>query len=76
MLGRATKPKRTGGRKKFAPMKDDLEAEMDDLEKWDGGLDGILGWQEWKALVATFERALMWLPNVRERACFCATDAR
>lgn len=64
ILGRAIKPKRAGGRKKFAPMKDDLEAEMDDLEKWDGGLDGILGWSEWKSLVATFERALMWLPNV------------
>ncbi|EJD53268.1 protein prenylyltransferase [Auricularia subglabra TFB-10046 SS5] len=64
VLGRAVKPKRAGGRKKFAPMKDDLDAEMEDLEKWDGGLDGIVGWAEWKALVATFERALMWLPNM------------
>ena len=44
---------------------DELEEEKEDLEEWEGGLDGVVGWEEWKALVATFERALMWLPTVR-----------
>jgi pre-mRNA-splicing factor SYF1 len=56
--------KRAGGKKKFPEMKEGLEEEMEDLEEWENGLDGILGWEEWKALVATFERALMWLPKV------------
>ncbi|PKI84908.1 Syf1p [Malassezia vespertilionis] len=30
--------------------------------QWDGGLDGVLGWQEWRSLAAAYERALMWLP--------------
>ena len=29
-----------------------------------GGLDGIVGWIEWRSLAACFERALMWLPNM------------
>src|SRR5262245_22485050 len=45
-------------------MKDALEEEKEDLEQWEGGLNGVVGWEEWKALVSTFERALMWLPNV------------
>jgi pre-mRNA-splicing factor SYF1 len=60
--------KRAGGRKKFPEMKEALEEEreeIDEMERWEGGLDGIVAWEEWKALVATFERALMWLPNVR-----------
>jgi pre-mRNA-splicing factor SYF1 len=57
--------KRAGGKKKFPEMKEALEEEMEDIEEWENGLDGILGWEEWKALVATFERALMWLPKVR-----------
>ncbi|KAH7107717.1 protein prenylyltransferase [Auriculariales sp. MPI-PUGE-AT-0066] len=64
VLGRATKAKRAGGKKKFQPMKDELEDEFQDLERYDGGIDGIIGWEEWKGLVATFERALMNLPNL------------
>ncbi|PWZ03649.1 TPR-like protein [Testicularia cyperi] len=29
-----------------------------------GGLDGVVGWVEWKSLAATYERALMWLPTM------------
>ena len=45
-------------------MKDALEDERDHMESWEGGLDGVLGWQEWKSLVVAFERGLMWIPNV------------
>ena len=65
VLGRKVMKKRAGGKKKFPDMKDALEDERDDLEEWTGGLNPIIGWEEWKALVATFERALMWLPKVR-----------
>jgi pre-mRNA-splicing factor SYF1 len=65
VLGKLVMKKKSGGKKKFPDMKDALEEERGDLEQWEGGLDGIVGWEEWKALVATFERALMWLPKVR-----------
>ncbi|KIK63667.1 hypothetical protein GYMLUDRAFT_40747 [Collybiopsis luxurians FD-317 M1] len=64
ILGKQVIKKRAGGRKKFPEMKDALVDERDDLEQWEGGLNGIIGWEEWKSLVATFERALMWLPNL------------
>ncbi|KAF9228668.1 protein prenylyltransferase [Gyrodon lividus] len=64
VLGRAVQKKRAGGRKKFPEMKDALEEEQEDTEKWEDGLDAVVGWQEWKALVATYERALMWLPKL------------
>jgi pre-mRNA-splicing factor SYF1 len=67
VLGKLVVKKRAGGRKKFPEMKDALEEENEDLEQWERGLDGVVGWEEWKALVATFERALMWLPKVRFR---------
>ncbi|KAH7914669.1 hypothetical protein BJ138DRAFT_1143343 [Hygrophoropsis aurantiaca] len=56
--------KRAGGKKKFPDMKEALEEESDDREEWVGGLDGVVGWDEWKSLVATYERALMWLPKL------------
>ena len=64
ILGKFVQKKRAGGRKKFPEMKDALEDEEEDLETWEGGVYGIIGYEEWKSLVATFERALMWLPNV------------
>ncbi|TFY68245.1 hypothetical protein EVG20_g3632 [Dentipellis fragilis] len=64
VLGKQIVRKRAGGKKKFPEMKDALEDEQEDTEEWDGGLDGVVGWEEWKALVATFERALMWLPRM------------
>lgn len=65
VLGKPIVKKKSGGKKKFPEMKDALEEEREDLEKWEGGLDGVVGWEEWKSLVSTFERALMWLPKVR-----------
>lgn len=65
VLGKLVTKKRAGGRKKFPEMKDALEEEKEGLEEWQGGLDGTVGWEEWKSLVATFERALMWTPTVR-----------
>ncbi|KAG6854942.1 pre-mRNA-splicing factor syf1 [Blastosporella zonata] len=64
VLGKLIVKKRAGGKKKFPEMKDALEEEHDDLEEWEGGLDPVVGWEEWKSLVATFERALMWLPRL------------
>ncbi|KAJ8517323.1 hypothetical protein ONZ45_g5493 [Pleurotus djamor] len=64
VLGKPVIKKRAGGKKKFPEMKDALEDEKDDLEEWEGGLDGIIGWEEWKSLISTFERALMWIPQL------------
>lgn len=41
------------------------EGERDMDSGWPEGLDPVAGWEEWRALAATFERALMWLPLVR-----------
>ncbi|KAI0035756.1 spliceosome complex protein [Vararia minispora EC-137] len=64
VLGRQTPHKRSGGKKRLPEMKEALEDEQEYLEDWEGGLDGLVGWEEWKSLVATFERALMWLPKM------------
>ncbi|KIY66119.1 spliceosome complex protein [Cylindrobasidium torrendii FP15055 ss-10] len=64
VLGRQIIKKRAGGKKKLPEMKDALEEEKEDIEQWEGALDGVVGWEEWKALVATFERALMYLPKL------------
>ncbi|KAJ7261364.1 protein prenylyltransferase [Mycena haematopus] len=64
VLGRLMTKKKAGGKKKLPEMKDALEEEKEDLEQWEGGLDGVVGWEEWKSLVAIFERALMWLPQL------------
>lgn len=69
VLGKLVIKKRSGGRKKLPEMREALEDEKEDMEKWEGGLDGIVGLAEWRSLVATFERALMWLPKV------CGRDA-
>jgi len=65
VMGKSIKPKRAGGRKKLAEVREALEDELDEAEKWEGGLDSVVGWEEWRALVMTFERALIWLPTVR-----------
>jgi hypothetical protein len=69
LLGKLVVKKRAGGKKKLPEMKDALEEEKEDLEVWEGGLDGVIGLEEWKSLVSTFERALMWIPNVRTLLC-------
>ena len=65
VLGKLIIKKMAGGKKKFPEMKNALDDERDDLEQWETGLDAAVGWEEWRSLVATFERALMWLPKVR-----------
>ena len=69
VLGRPIKPKRAGGRKKFPEMREALEDEELEALSYDGGLDGVVGWAEWKSLVAVFERALMHVPNVSVLFC-------
>lgn len=64
VCGKQIGRKRAGGKKRLPDMKDALEEEQEDIEEWEGGVDGVVGWAEWKALVATFERCLMWLPKV------------
>jgi pre-mRNA-splicing factor SYF1 len=68
ILGKGNKPKRAGGRKKLADMKETLEDELESAETWESGLNGVIGWEEWKLLVATFERAVTWLPTVSGNA--------
>ncbi|RDX48275.1 protein prenylyltransferase [Lentinus brumalis] len=64
VLGKLVVKKKAGGRKKFPEMREALEDEKEDLEQWEGGVDGIVGWEEWRLLIATFERCLMWLPRM------------
>lgn len=64
VLGKAIKPRRAGGRKKLQEMKEALEDEQAEMLTWEGGLNPVIGWEEWKSLIATFERTLMYLPNV------------
>ena len=64
VLGKLIVKKKSGGKKKFPEMKDALEEGEEELEQWETSLDPIVGWEEWKSLIATFERALMWLPKV------------
>ncbi|KAF8753312.1 HAT (Half-A-TPR) repeats protein [Rhizoctonia solani] len=64
VLGKATKQKRSGARKKYATMQEMIEEDEFDAESWEGGLNGVVGWEEWKALVGVYERALMWLPTM------------
>ncbi|KAF9049334.1 TPR-like protein [Hymenopellis radicata] len=64
VLGTPVVKKRAGGKRKLPEMKDALEEEKEDLQEWQGGLDGVVGWEEWRSLVATFERALMYLPKL------------
>lgn len=40
------------------------EGERDIESSWQGGLDGVVGFEEWRSLAAVHERALMWLPAV------------
>lgn len=42
---------------------DQLKA-ADQANEWDGGLDGVVGFEEWKSLVATGERMLAWLSHL------------
>lgn len=64
VLGNLVVKKRAGGKKRLPDMKDALEEAQEDLEEWETPLDPVVGWEEWKALIATFERALMWIPKV------------
>ena len=67
VLGKPVVKKRAGGKKKFPEMKEALEEVLEDGEEWETPLDPIVGWDEWKALIAVFERALMWIPKVCTR---------
>jgi hypothetical protein len=67
ICGKLMVKKRADWKKRLPEMKDALE-EKEDLEQWEGGLDGVVGLVEWKSLVATFERGLMWLPKVRYKS--------
>jgi pre-mRNA-splicing factor SYF1 len=64
VLGKQEHKKKAGGRKKFPDMKDALDEEKGEIERWEAGLDSVVGWNEWRSLVSVFERALMWLPKV------------
>ncbi|GAA6009935.1 hypothetical protein JCM10207_002164 [Rhodosporidiobolus poonsookiae] len=44
---------------------DEIEdGERDYEADWEGALDGVLGFEEWRALAACYERAVMWLPQM------------
>ena len=76
VLGKQLLKKKAGGKKRLPDIKDAIEEEQEDLEQWEGGLDGVVGWEEWRALVATFERALMWLPKVRCKLSYFLSNAK
>ncbi|GAA5831647.1 hypothetical protein JCM11251_000780 [Rhodosporidiobolus azoricus] len=40
------------------------EGERDWESEWEGALDGVVGWEEWRSLAAVHERCLMWLPQM------------
>ncbi len=42
VCGKFVHKRRAGGKKKFPEMKDALEDEKEDIEKWEGGLDGAV----------------------------------
>ncbi|SJX64089.1 related to SYF1-member of the NineTeen Complex involved in splicing [Sporisorium reilianum f. sp. reilianum] len=48
----------------FGPTLIDSPDDEDFGATYKGGLDGTVGWQEWKSLAALYERALMWLPTM------------
>lgn len=67
-------PAAVAGSKKDKPALKSAKRKLDTAEllaearvhaEWDGGLDGVVGFEEWRALVATGERMVAWLPNVR-----------
>ena len=74
VLGKGIKPKRAGGRKKWAEIKELIEEEEFEFERYEGGLDPVVGWPEWKALIAVFERALTWLPSVRLKSAYIVAE--
>ena len=77
VLGNPVIKKRAGGKKKFPDMKEALEEEQENyMEQWNGGLNGVVGLEERKSLVATFERALMWLPRVRTTRLFLGSRTK
>ncbi|BEI83987.1 hypothetical protein CcaverHIS002_0405910 [Cutaneotrichosporon cavernicola] len=53
--------------KRGAAYKTNVKELLDDAEDtniWEGGLDGVVGFEEWRALFATGERMLHWLSNL------------
>lgn len=42
----------------------DARKAEEEANVYEFGLDGVLGWQEWRSLAAAYERALMWLPTM------------
>lgn len=67
LLGSSHKRKKAGGRRKGGGMREWMEDELADGEVWnpEWAVDPVLGWEEWRSLVGCFERAVLWLPNVR-----------
>ncbi|KZO99493.1 spliceosome complex protein [Calocera viscosa TUFC12733] len=64
VLGSSRTFKRAGGRRKAGSMRELMEDEAAGRERWEGWVDPVLGWEEWKSLVAVCERAVMWLPTM------------
>lgn len=53
--------------KRGAAYKTNVKELLDDAEDtniWEGGLDGVVGFEEWRALFATGERMLAWLSHL------------
>ncbi len=50
-------------------MKELIEEEELEFEYYEGGLNPVVGWPEWKALIAVFECVLTWLPMVDWDLC-------
>ncbi|KZT53566.1 hypothetical protein CALCODRAFT_474574 [Calocera cornea HHB12733] len=65
VLGPSTRTKRAGGQRKQGTMRELMAHQLAARDTWDAPwVDGVLGWEEWKSLVAVCERAVMWLPTM------------
>src|SRR5258708_14474804 len=55
VLGKQLIRKKAGGKKRLPDIKDAIEEEQEDLEQWEGGLYGGVGWGEGKAPVSPLQ---------------------
>ena len=58
---------RTAQAKRGSAFKTNVKELLDGAEEanqWDGGLDGVVGYEEWKSLLAAGERMLVWLSHL------------
>lgn len=66
-LSESAKKARAHQAKRGAAYKTNVKEIIDDAEEtnvWEGGLDGVVGYEEWRALFAVGERMITWLSHL------------